>query len=191
MTPNTVLERIKVHDKQFVPYLSQQQIQAATANIAKQINHDYGKLPIHEQPLFIGILNGSYVFAADLMRAINFDADISFMKVQSYVGTQSTQTLTTTIGLNKNINNRTVILIEDIVDTGNTLHRLIQNLAQYQPTTIKIATLLYKPDACQHPNLPLDYIGLSIPNKFVVGYGLDYNGLGRTYPHIYQLASED
>ncbi|HWI91962.1 MAG TPA: hypoxanthine phosphoribosyltransferase [Flavisolibacter sp.] len=174
---------IKLHDKTFDTYLSEQEIQEKIKGIADQINKDYKD----KRPLFIAILNGSFMFAADLFKYLTIDAEISFIKLVSYKGMKSSGNVITSIGLEAELFGREVIIVEDIVDTGKTLHEFLPKLDHQQPKSLKIAALLHKPDALQFP-LKIDYLGFSIPNKFVVGYGLDYDGLGRNYKEIYQLA---
>jgi len=173
---------INVHDKSFVPYLSAKEIGAKINEMAAQINKDYeGK-----RPLFLAVLNGSFIFASDLFRGLTIDAEISFIKLASYKGTTSTGNVITAIGLEEALHNRHVILVEDIIDTGKTLHEFIPQLLHQGPASIEIAALLTKPEALKFPVHP-KYAGFAIPNKFVVGYGLDYDGLGRNIPEIYQL----
>jgi hypoxanthine phosphoribosyltransferase len=173
---------IKLHDKSFDTYLSEQTIQQKVYEIAQAINADYkGK-----KPLFIAILNGSFMFAADLFKQLTIDAEICFIKLASYKGMKSSGNIITAIGLDQDLYDRDVIIIEDIVDTGKTLHVFLPKLHHQQPRSFKIAALLHKPEATIHP-LAIDYLGFSIPNKFVVGYGLDYDGLGRNLKEIYQL----
>jgi hypoxanthine phosphoribosyltransferase len=173
---------IQVLDKTFVPYLSEQQIQERIVQLAAQISADYeGK-----KPVFIGILNGSFMFAADLYKNIAIPSTISFIKLVSYKGTSSTGTVITSIGLEEDLSDKEVILIEDIVDTGKTMSAFIPSLEKLQPASIRICTLLHKPDALQFP-LAIDYIGFNIPDKFVVGYGLDYDGFGRNSREIFQI----
>jgi hypoxanthine phosphoribosyltransferase len=177
-----MMTRIKVHDKTFVPYLTAQDIADKVAQLAAQISLDYeGK-----RPLFIAVLNGSFLFAADLFRSLTIEAEISFIKLASYKGTTSTGNIITAIGLEESLHERHVILLEDIIDTGKTLHDFMPQLEHQGPSSIRIAALLTKPEALQHP-VVADYTGFAIPNKFVVGYGLDYDGLGRNIPEIYQL----
>ncbi len=165
---------MQVLDKSFKLYLDAETIQKRIAALADQINADYqGK-----QPLFIGILNGSFMFTADLYKKITVASTITFIKLVSYKGTSSTGTVITSIGLEENISGRDVIIVEDIVDTGKTLSEFLPSLQQQQPASIRICTLLHKPEALQYP-LTVDYIGFNIPTKFVVGYGLDYDGFGR------------
>lgn len=176
------MHTIQVKDKTFISYLSEQEIQEAIARIGQEINKNYSGL----KPLFIGILNGAFMFAADLFKTIRIDAEISFIKLVSYKGTRSTGNVITSVGLDESVKARHVIIIEDIIDTGKTLHSFLPQLIDQQPASLKIASLLYKPDATIHPIKP-DYIGFSIPNKFVLGYGLDYDGLARNLSAIYQL----
>ena len=173
---------IKLHDKTFDIYLSEAVIQTKVQEIADQINKDYeGK-----KPLFIPILNGSFMFAADLFKHIAIAAEISFIKLASYKGMKSSGQVLTAIGLDMDLIDRDVIIVEDIVDTGKTLYQFLPKLQHQQPASLKIASLLHKPDSLLYP-LTIDYLGFSIPNKFVVGYGLDYDGLGRNLKEIYQV----
>lgn len=173
---------IKVHDKIFETFLSEDEIQKRVKELAAAINNDYkGK-----RPLFIGILNGAFMFASDLFKNLEIDAEICFIKLISSQGTKSSGKVVTSIGLMEDIHGRDVILIEDIVDTGKTLNEFLPGLKHQQPASLKIAALLHKPGATEYP-LTIDYLAFSIPNKFVVGYGLDYDGLGRNLKEIYQL----
>jgi len=174
---------IKLHDKTFETYLSEADIQEKVKSIAEQLSRDYKD----RRPLFIAILNGSFMFAADLFKYLAIDAEISFIKLVSYKGMKSSGNVITSIGLEMELFGRDVVIVEDIVDTGKTLHEFLPKLNHQQPKSLKIAALLHKPEATQYP-LKIDYIGFSIPNKFVVGYGLDYDGLGRNYKEIYQLS---
>jgi len=176
------MSRIRVHDKSFEPYLTAVQIDQAIQKLADQINNDYSG----KRPLFISVLNGSFMFASDLFKKLTIESEICFIKLASYKGTKSTGHVITAIGLDIDLIHRHVIVIEDIVDTGKTLHRFLPKLFHQQPHSLKIATLLHKSEATEYP-LKLDYIGFDIPNKFVVGYGLDYDGLGRNLKEIYQL----
>jgi len=178
------MHQIRVHDKTFVPYLSANEIQTRISALAEQISGDYAG----KEPLFIGILNGSFIFAADLFKRISIPASISFIKLVSYKGTSSTGTVITSIGLEEDLSHKDIIIVEDIVDTGKTLTEFLPSLAKQNPNSIRICTLLHKPEAQRFP-LDVDYVGFSIPNKFVVGYGLDYDGLGRNYDAIYQVES--
>ncbi len=173
---------IKVHDKEFVPYINPQEIAEQVSRVASEINRDYeGK-----KPLFIAILNGAFIFAADLLKEITVEAEICFIKLASYKGVKSTGKVITAIGLDADLYQRDVIIVEDIVDTGKTLTQFLPQLQHSHPASLKIASLLHKPDAMVYP-IKIDYLGFTIPDKFVLGYGLDYDGLGRNIKEIYQL----
>jgi hypoxanthine phosphoribosyltransferase len=174
---------IHVKDKSFKPYLSAEEISTQIKKIAAQINIDY----VDKRPIFIAILNGAFMFAADLFKDITIDAEISFIKLASYVGTKSTGNVITSIGLDESLKDRHVIIIEDIVDTGTTLFKFLPQLHDQHPASLKLAVLLNKPESIQHP-IKIDYLGFSVPDKFLLGFGLDYDGLGRNLPAIYQLA---
>lgn len=175
---------IQIHDKTFVPFISKDKIAVRIAELAKQINNDYAG----KNPLLIGILNGSFIFTADLFRQLTIDAEISFIKLASYKGTSSTGNVITAIGMEENLNNRHVIIVEDIIDTGKTLASFLPEIHLRQPASVKIATFLSKPEALQH-EVKADYIAFEVENKFVLGYGLDYDGLGRNLPELYILQS--
>jgi hypoxanthine phosphoribosyltransferase len=176
------MSEVRVHDKTFRPFISRETIQMRIAELGKEIDRDFhGKVP-----LFIAILNGSFVFASDLFRTLSIEAEISFIKLASYKGTSSTGNVITAIGMDENLKDRHVIILEDIIDTGKTLHAFLPEIKDRDPASLKIATFLSKPDALQHP-VPADYVGFEIPNKFVLGYGLDYDGLGRNLPELYEL----
>ena len=176
------MEPIKLHDKTFGIYLSEQVIQNKVQEIASRINEDYAG----KKPLFIAILNGSFMFASDLFKHLTIEAEICFIKLASYKGMKSSGHVITAIGLDQDLYDRNVIILEDIVDTGKTLNEFLPKLMHHHPASLKIASLLHKPDATVYP-LQIDYLGFTIPNKFVVGYGLDYDGLGRNLKEIYQL----
>ena len=175
--------QVKVHDKVFTPFIDSETIQQRVSELGRKINKDYADL----HPLFIAILNGSFVFAADLFRCITIPAEISFIKLASYKGTSSTGNVITAIGLEESLTNRHVIILEDIVDTGTTLSAFLPEILNRQPASLKIATFLTKSGTLQH-DVRADYVGFEVPDKFVVGYGLDYNGLGRNLPGLYELA---
>jgi len=173
---------IKVHDKTFITYITSQEIDKQVARVASEINRDYhGK-----RPLFIAILNGAFIFAADLFKYITLEAEICFIKLASYKGVKSTGKVITAIGLDVDLYKREVIIVEDIVDTGKTLSQFLPQLEHHHPASLSIASLLHKPDAMIHP-IKIDYLGFTIPDRFVVGYGLDYDGLGRNIKEICQL----
>jgi len=173
---------IKVHDKMFGPYLTAQEIQEQVKKIAENINKDYAG----RRPMFIAILNGSFMFAADLFKYLTIDAEICFIKLASYKGTASSGQVITAIGLDVDLIGKDIIIVEDIVDTGKTLNEFLPTLLYQQPASLKIAALLHKAEATVFP-IGIDYKGFTIPDKFVVGYGLDYDGLGRNLQEIYQL----
>ena len=150
--------------------------------VANEINRDLE----NAAPLFISVLNGSFMFTADLMRFLTIPSEVSFVKMASYSGTSSTGQVKELVGLNQSIEGRTVVIVEDIVDTGLTMKRMLETLEDLKPKEIKIATLLVKPDKLK-VDLKLDYIAMKIPNDFIVGYGLDYDGLGRNYRDIYTI----
>ena len=176
------MSELTILDKTFVPFLSEAAVQEKIAELGKQLNQDYkGK-----KPLFLAILNGSFMFAADLFKHVTIEAEICFIKLASYKGTQSTGHVITSIGLDSNVTNRHIVVLEDIVDTGKTLHTFLPQITNQQPASLKIATMLHKPEATEYP-LTIDYCCFSIPNKFVLGYGLDYDGFGRNTRDIYQL----
>lgn len=173
---------IKVHDKSFETYLSEETIFQRVKELGATISKDYAG----KRPLFIAILNGSFMFASDLFKQLTIEAELCFIKLASYKGLKSSGNVVTSIGLEDDLFGKDVIIVEDIVDTGKTLHNFLPKLMHQQPKSLKIAALLHKPEATEFP-LELNYIGFSIPNKFVVGYGLDYDGLGRNFKEIYQL----
>jgi hypoxanthine phosphoribosyltransferase len=176
------MELIQVHDKQFKPYISADKICEEVKRIASEINKDYAG----RKPLFIAILNGSFMFASDLFKEITLEAEICFIKLASYKGIKSSGQVITAIGLDIDLVGREIIIIEDIVDTGNTLSKFLPQISHHHPASLKIAVLLHKPEAMVLP-IKIDYLGFSVPNKFLLGYGLDYDGLGRNIKEIYQL----
>lgn len=180
------MKQVKVHDKTFELYLPYEKIRAVVEKMAEQMNTDLeGK-----NPLFICILNGSFMFAAELFKRIDLlEAEISFVKLASYEGEKSTGSVKQLIGLNEDIHGRTVVILEDIVDTGITIEHIMEQLEKLNPKEVKIATLLLKPDSLQK-EVKLDYIGLEIPNDFIVGYGLDYDGYGRNLLDIYSVIND-
>ena len=174
---------IHVKDKWFQPYITCEEIQEAVQRLADQIRADFEGL----NPIFLPILNGSFVFAADLMRACGIQSELTFIKASSYDALESTGEILELIGLEIDIRDRHVIILEDIVDTGNTLSHLLEMFQAKNPKSISIATMLFKPEAFKH-DYDIRYIGIEIPNDFVIGYGLDYDGCGRELDAIYQLA---
>jgi len=176
------MKTIEVHNRVFEPYLSAAEIQGQVRRIAAEIKKDYeGK-----KPLFIAILNGSFMFSSDLFKELDMEAEICFIKLASYKGTKSSGQVISAIGLDTDVKGRHVVILEDIVDTGKTLTSFLPQLTNQLPASLKICVLLHKPEAMEYP-LHIDYIGFTIPNRFVLGYGLDFDGLGRNIPELYQL----
>jgi hypoxanthine phosphoribosyltransferase len=173
---------IQLHDKQFVPFISAKEIDFAITKLVAQIEADFAD----ETPVFIGVLNGSFMVVSDFMKQYKKPCELSFIKMASYEGTSSTNDIKQLIGLNQDLAGRSVIVIEDIVDTGNTLVELKELFKKQNVKRFKIATLFFKPEAYKK-DVKIDYVGIRIPNKFIVGYGLDYDGLGRNLPEVYQL----
>ncbi len=178
------MEKIRLHDKEFTIFLSPAEIQDAVSDMAAKINNDL----VGKYPLFLGILNGSFMFTADLLKKINIDCSVSFIKLASYRGARTTGTVKELIGLDEDLGGRTVVILEDIVDTGTTLQSLVSRLRELNPLEVRIATLLLKPGAFSG-GIHLDYVGMEIPNDFIVGYGLDYDQLGRNFEGIYKIAA--
>lgn len=176
------MSNVVLHGHTFRVKISGSEIQKAIGDVARQINTDLKD----KKPLFLAVLNGSFMFAADLMKKVNIECEISFIKLASYSGTTSTGKVSQLIGINETIKDRTIVVIEDIVDTGTTVETIVAQLKEQGAGEIKIATLLFKPEAYKK-SLPIEYTAIVVPNDFLVGYGLDYNGLGRNLPDIYVL----
>lgn len=176
------MNEITVLDREFSVYITEDEIQSRITALAEKINEDMNGKDV----LFFGVLNGVFLFAADIFRQINFECQVSFIKLASYDGSSSTGKIKELIGWNEDITDKTVVVLEDIVDTGTTLERVIAELKLRKAADIKICTLLFKPEAYTK-DIPIDYIGFEIPNHFVVGYGLDYYGYGRNLRAIYKL----
>ena len=173
---------IQLHDKQFVPFISAKEIDFAITKMVAQIEDDF----MDEIPVFIGVLNGSFMVVSDFMKLYKKPCEVSFIKMASYEGTASTNEVKQLIGLNQDLTGRTVVIIEDIIDTGNTVVELKQLFKKQNVKHFKIATLFFKPEAYTK-DIKIDYVGIRIPNKFIVGFGLDYDGLGRNLPEVYKL----
>lgn len=171
---------ITLHGKDFQPYLAAPQLAEAVENLAARINADYAG----RQPLFVVVLTGGFMFASDLLKHITLPCEIVFIRVASYEGTASSGMVQEVLGLREEVQGRDIILIEDIVDTGTTMHHLVPKLLAQRPASVEIATLFFKPASLRH-ELTLNYVAKEIPNDFVVGYGLDYDGLGRNLPDVY------
>lgn len=176
------MKTVKIKDKEFELFLTQGSIEKAIDDIAVKMNKDLAG----KDPLFICVLNGSFMFASELMKRVTIPCEVSFVKMSSYKGVTSTGKIKEIYGLEEDINDRTVVIVEDIVDTGYTMSLMIDQLKCDNPEKILVATMLLKPDALKH-QVPLDYIALEIPSDFIVGYGLDYDGYGRNLPDIYKL----
>ena len=176
------MKTVQVKDKTFRVFIPAADLQNVIAGMADRINQDLeGK-----NPLFLVVLNGAFIFAADLYRRISIPSEISFVKLASYSGTQSTSDVRELIGLNEKLKGRTIVILEDIIDTGTTMQYLMQKLEYLGVAKVYLAALLFKPNAFRE-NFRIDYLGMEIPNDFIVGYGLDYDGFGRNYPDIYKI----
>lgn len=179
-------ETVKIHDLTFAPLFSEQELQTRVRELGIALTESFtGK-----NPLFISILSGAFVFASDLIRAFEGDCEVGFVKLSSYKGAQSTGAIQTVMGLEKELAGRHIVVVEDIVDTGRTLHFFLELLEQQNPASICTVAFLRKPDAVEFP-VQVDLVGFDIENKFVVGYGLDYEGFGRNLPGLYQLVDEE
>lgn len=176
------MSTIKIKDKTFAVSIPEAKIQQEVKRVAEEINNDLKD----ENPLFLSVLNGSFMFASDLMRNLTIPCEISFVKLASYEGTSSSGKMKELVGLSEEIKGRTVVVVEDIVDTGFTMQHLLNRLAEHAPKEVRIATLLVKPDKLQ-VDLDIRYVAMHIPNDFIVGYGLDYDGYGRNYRDIYTV----
>lgn len=176
------MENVKIKDKEFALFIPETKILEQIGRVAEEINRDLAD----KNPLFVCVLNGAFMFAADLMKRVNISSEISFVKLSSYKGTTSTGKLKELIGLQEDIEGRSIVIVEDIVDTGHTMVSVIEQLMQKKPADVRVATLLYKPNALK-VELKLDYVAMEIPNDFILGYGLDYDGYGRNLPDIYKI----
>ncbi len=178
------MSTIKIHDKEFVPYLTHAELQETVKNLAEKIYEEYKD----ETPVFVGVLNGVFMFFADFMKYYPGKCEVAFLQVSSYSGTSSTGIVYKKMDLTKDVEGRHIILMEDIVDTGNTIESLFEYFKNTQrPKSLKVASLLLKPEVFKK-DFTIDYVAKEIPNKFVLGYGLDYDELGRNFPDLYQLA---
>ncbi len=176
------MSKVTLKDKTFRVHIPASDINKAVGEVAHRINLELKD----KKPLFLAVLNGSFMFASDLLKKVSIDCEISFVKVSSYHGTSTTGSVKSLIGLNEDIKGRTIVIIEDIVDTGLTMEKVLKELEVMEPAEVKICTLLYKPEAFRK-KFDLDYVAIVVPNDFLVGYGLDYDGLGRNLPDIYVL----
>lgn len=176
------MDQIKLYDLHFKPFLDEATIRRRVESLGRELEGIYAD----KRPIFLGVLNGAFIFAADLLRACNFECELSFIKLSSYSGTGSSGDVVTRIGLESNLEGRHVVIVEDIIDSGLTMHRFLPELHALKPASVAIVALLVKPEAMEY-EIPVDFHGFDIPVKFVVGYGLDYNGLGRNLKDIYEL----
>ncbi|MDH6310745.1 hypoxanthine phosphoribosyltransferase [Dysgonomonas sp. PFB1-18] len=179
------MKTVKIRDKEFELFLTQDRIEKAIDEVAARLNKDLAD----KDPLFICILNGSFMYASELMKRITIPCEVSFVKVSSYKGVSSTGKIKEIYGLEEDIKGRTIVIVEDIVDTGHTMTLMLEQLVCDEPKQILVTTLLLKPDALKQP-VQLDYVALEIPNDFIVGYGLDYDGYGRNLSDIYKLKDQ-
>ncbi|WP_040489706.1 hypoxanthine phosphoribosyltransferase [Indibacter alkaliphilus] len=176
---------IEIKDKTFIPFLDRKSLDQRINELGTQISKDFE----NKNPVIIGVLNGAFMFLSDLVKNIDIPTEITFLKISSYKGEKSTGKINQLLGLQTEIIERDVIIVEDIVDTGLSMSYLLELINEQNPKSISIATLLHKPEALT-VDIKMDYIGFEIPNKFVVGYGLDYDGFGRNLPEIYQLNTD-
>jgi adenylate kinase len=176
------MSNVQLHDLYFEPFISEHDLGEAIDRVAVDINAKYAG----KRPLFLGVLNGAFFFASELMKRVTVECEITFVKVASYHGTASTGMVHQLIGLNERISGRHIVVLEDIVDTGNTIEHILTLLNDHHPASVSIATLLFKPDAYTK-NIPIDHVAIRIPNDFVVGSGLDHDGLGRNLPGILRI----
>lgn len=176
------MSRIKIHDKEFAVSISREEIDREVKRVAAQINKDYAG----KRPLFLGVLNGSFMFVSDLLKNIELECEISFVKLSSYQGTETTGKVRELIGLTESLEGRDVIVVEDIVDTGHTMSKMLETLRAKNPDSVEIASLFVKPERLQVP-VDVKYSLFSIPDRFIIGYGLDYDGLGRNLPDVYDV----
>lgn len=179
------MESIKIKDKTFVPFIKESEIKGRVKAVAERINHDMAG----KNPLLLAVLNGSFMFAADLMRELTIPCEISFVKLASYQGTTSTGKIKEVIGINEDLTNRTIIIVEDIIESGLTMKRMIETLGTRNPESVHICTLFQKPELLK-VELDIEYVAMVIPNDFIVGYGLDYDQQGRQLKDVYTLLSE-
>ena len=182
-TDNSLMQdRVKIHDKWFKPFIPEAVLKERVKAVAKQISADLAD----KNPLFLSVLTGSFVFAADLLRYLDFSAEVEFVRVSSYKGLSSTGDVQEIMGLKGDISGRTVVIVEDIVDSGLSMDATIKMVKKHNPAEVKVCTLMCKPD-CLKVKVPIDYMAMEIPEGFIVGYGLDYNQLGRNLKDIYVI----
>jgi hypoxanthine phosphoribosyltransferase len=176
------MHSIRLGDKTFVPYIPEEKIRETVKRLSDRISNDYQG----QRPLFLVVLNGAFIFAADLVRGISAECDVSFVKLASYEGTSSTGKIKELVGLNENLEGRNIVVVEDIIDSGNTIEHILEQLKKMEPASVSVAAFLMKPDVFKK-DFSIQYVGMEIPNDFIVGYGLDYDGLGRNLRDIYVI----
>jgi hypoxanthine phosphoribosyltransferase len=174
------MKNIRIHDKEFKLFISSAKIKRAVDRMAKELNKDLKGKDV----IFLGVLNGCFIFAADLFRKLTIPCEISFTKISSYVSNGSSGETHDLIGINEDLRNKTVVILEDIIDTGITIEHILSVVKSYNPAEVKIVTMFFKPDSCK-PGFNPDYVGMEIPARFILGYGLDYDRLGRNFEDIY------
>jgi hypoxanthine phosphoribosyltransferase len=180
----TIMKSVTIKDKEFGIFIESKEIERSIEQVSQKINADLKD----QNPIFVAILNGAFMFAAELMKRVSIPCEITFVRLASYRGTSSTENVKEVLGLNESIEGRTIVIVEDIVDTGNTMAALLKQFEAMNPKEIRIASLLFKPEALKK-DIKLDYVALEIPSDFIVGYGLDYDGYGRNLNDIYKLKS--
>ena len=176
------MKTVKVLDKEFSLYIPQEKIENAIQTVADQLNRDMAD----KNPLFLVVLNGAFMFASELFKRLTMPCEISFVKLASYQGTTSTGKVKEVIGINEDLSGRTVVIVEDIVESGQTMKQMVESLGTRNPESVHICTLFFKPDKLKE-ELTLDYVAGRIPDDFIVGYGLDYDGLGRELKDVYTI----
>ena len=180
-------ERVTLYDKTFEVMIPAEEIDKAVAKVAERLNVDYAKND--KAPIFVGVLSGSYMFLADLVRKTTFNNEITFVKISSYEGTQSTGTITQKLGIDFDIEGRDIIIVEDIVETGHSINHMLNYIRSLNPNSVEVCTLFFKPEKYLY-DMPIKYRAMEIGNEFIVGYGLDYDQIGRNLKDIYVLANE-
>ncbi|MBQ5689923.1 MAG: hypoxanthine phosphoribosyltransferase [Alistipes sp.] len=180
-------QRVTLNEKTFEVMIPAEEIDKAVAKVAEQLNKDYAES--EKAPIFVGVLNGSYMFLSDLVRKTTFNNEVTFVRISSYEGTQSTGSITQKSGIDFDIEGRDIIIVEDIVETGHSINHMLQYIKSLKPSSVEVCTLFFKPEKYLY-DLPIKYCAMEIGNEFIVGYGLDYDQLGRNLKDIYVLAND-
>lgn len=180
-------QRVTLNDKTFEVMIPAEEIDKTVAKVAERLNSDYAAAK--NPPIFVGVLKGSYMFLADLVRKTEFDNEVTFVQISSYVGTESTGTITQKLGIDCDIKGRDVIIVEDIVETGHSINHMLEYIRSFNPNSVEVCTLFFKPEKYLY-DTPIKYCALEIGNEFIVGYGLDYDQIGRNLKDIYVLAND-